>query len=208
MFWLTRIWLTLFNYYPSFSVPQIIYRTPAGFETVEISPLLPLLSIYLLILPFLEIAQRCHVTRMSCLIANAHYALMKAIFPHFDICVDSHKDILCLCDIWTCSLYWKMDSDSPDKCFFLGVFQSSALKILTYSVIITCPVFFCISHFEYVNQHSKPSAKVSLVPCTCWENPAILCVSLCVQGGNMAPLFSMWEICMLSCLPESCGSAA
>jgi len=89
----------------------------------NLSTLLPLLSIYLLILTVLEIAQRCHVTRMSCSIANAHYALLKAIFPRFNICVDSHKDILCLCDIWTCSLYWKMDSNSPDKCFFLGVFS-------------------------------------------------------------------------------------
>lgn len=88
-----------------------------------LSTLLPLLSIYLLILTVLEIAQRCHVTRMSCSIANAHYALLKAIFPHFNICVDSHKDILCLCDIWTCSLYWKMDRNSPDKCFFLGIFS-------------------------------------------------------------------------------------
>ncbi len=154
----------------------------------------------------IKIAQRCHVTRMSCSIANAHYALLKAIFPHFDICVDSHKYILCLCDIWTCSLYRKMDSNSLDQCFFLGVFQSSALQI--WLVLSSC-VFLCFSFWECkTNQHSKTSAKVSLVPCTCWENSAIICASLCVQGGNMAPLFSMWEICMLSCLPESCDSAA
>lgn len=119
---------------------------------------------------------------MSCSIANAHYALLKAIFPHFDICVDSHKDILCLCDIWTCSLYWKMDSNSHDQCFFLGVFQSSALQIL---LILSSFVFPCFSFWECkTNQHSKTSAKVSLVPCTCWENPAIhpLYLSVCSRG--------------------------
>lgn len=120
MFWLTRNRLTLFNH----SILTNIYQIRSQlWNSRNLSTLLPLLSIYLLILTVLEIAQRCHVTRMSCSIANAHYALLKAIFPHFNICVDSHKDILCLCDIWTCSLYWKMDNNSPDKCFFLGVFS-------------------------------------------------------------------------------------
>lgn len=62
-------------------------------QDTQLSALLHLLSLYLLILTVLEIAQRCHVTRMFCSIANAHYALLKAIFPHFNICVDPHKDV-------------------------------------------------------------------------------------------------------------------
>lgn len=170
MFWLTRNRLTLFSH----SILTNIYQTRSQlWNSRNLSTLLPLLSIYLLIWTVLEIAQRCHVTRMSYSIANAHYALLKAIFPHFNICVDSHKDILCLCDIWTCSLYWKMDNNSPDKCFFLGVFSFN----LKHSKFLPS----CISLWiRKTNQQSKAPAKVRLVPCTCWENPAVLCASLCV----------------------------